>query len=415
MADVEAFEPRGDLFQFQRALQEEQTAADVLPAGEQGFERLARVGAGHFQPPGAMAAHAGGQFYLAFRHVTQGGFDFFGFLGQFGHDYLAGHEGRLAAGEVDLGDEGGDDFGGVLREAVLGEMAFRIDDPSCPDVDHVYAGVGLVEFRRDDVGIAALVGHGLLVLDAPQGGNAVAYDGGFLKLFARGGGFHVSGEFVEEPVALAFEEQLRVVDLSGVVLLRDEADAGRGAALDLVLQAGPGAVAVIAVLALAHLEDFLQYVEAVPGRMGAGVWAVEDALAAPAAAVEGQPGEVLVVGEQDVGVGLVVAQLDVVGGPGLLDEGLFEQQGLGFAVGDGDFDVGHLVDHGQASGVEGCAAEVAADAVAEVGGLADVDDFAGAVLHLVDPGPAGEAGDVAFVVEGGFLSHGGGLRILTRC
>ena len=122
--------------------------------------------------------------------------------------------------------------------------------------------------------------------------------------------------------------------------------------------------------------------------MGAGVWAVEDALAAPAAAVEGQPGKVLVVGEQDVGVGLVVAQLDVVGGAGLLDEGLFEQQGLGFAVGDGDFDARHLVDHGEASGVQGCSAEVAADAVAEVGGLADVDDFAGAVLHLVHAGPA---------------------------
>ena len=410
VADVVAFEPGGDFFQFQGALQEQQAAADVLPAGEQGFEGLARVGAGHFQPAGAMAAHPGGEFHLAFGDVTQRGFDLFRFGGQFGHDHLARHEACLAAGEVHLGDEGGDDVGGVLREPELGEMAFRIDDAPCPHVDDVDAGVGLVEFGGDDVGVAALVGDDLLVLDAAQSGDAVADDGGLLELFAGGGGFHVFCQLGEQPVALAFEEQLRIAHLFGVFLLRDEADAGRGAALDLVLQAGPGAVAVIAVLALAHLEDLLQHVEAVPGRMGAGVRAVKDALAAAAAAVEGEPGEVLVFGEQDVGVGLVVAQLDVVGGPVPLDQRLFEQQRLGFAVGDGDFDAGHLVQHGEAARVQGGAAEIAAHAVAQVGGLADVDDLAGAVLHLVHPGPAREAGDVTFVIEGGFCRHGKGLH-----
>ena len=134
-------------------------------------------------------------------------------------------------------------------------MAFRIDDPPCPDVNYVNAGIGLVEHRGDDVGVAALVGHDLLVLDAPQRGDAVAYDRGFLELLLCGGGFHVPGQFVEQFLALALQEQLRIVHLVRVFLFRYEADARRRAALDLILQAGPGTVAEIAVLALANLKD----------------------------------------------------------------------------------------------------------------------------------------------------------------
>ncbi len=59
----------------------------------------------------------------------------------------------------------------------------------------------------------------------------------------------------------------------GVLFGVDQLHAWRLAALDLVLQAGPGAVAVVAVLALPHEEGLLQQAQAFADRAGARIGA----------------------------------------------------------------------------------------------------------------------------------------------
>ena len=101
---------------------------------------------------------------------------------------------------------------------------------------------------------------------------------------------------------------------------------------------------------------------------------------------------VLLVGELDVGVGLVVAQQDVEARLVLLDEVVFERQRFFFVVDQDVVDVARLGDAGvpvlaSARRVFG---EVAADAVAQALGLADVDaPCPPASLYRYTPGARG--------------------------
>ena len=100
-------------------------------------------------------------------------------------------------------------------------------------------------------------------------------------------------------------------------------------------------------------------------------------------------------GQQQVGIALVVAQLHVVARLELLDQVGFEQKGLRDRVGLGHLDVDHPVDDA-ADAVDLAARRlllpVAPDAAAETLRLADIDDVAARVLHEIDAGLVGQLG-----------------------
>src|SRR5690606_14513504 len=100
-----------------------------------------------------------------------------------------------------------------------------------------------------------------------------------------------------------------------VFLFTHKADTGRLAALDLVLQAGPGAVAKIAFLALPDLEGFLQQTETFADGAGTGIGTEIAPLGLLRAAVQAQPRISVQAGEIYVGVGFVVTQQDIVRRP----------------------------------------------------------------------------------------------------
>ncbi len=172
---------------------------------------------------------------------------------------------------------------------------------------------------RDD---ALLFAH---LLDRAQ---LVPVDRGELEAHLARGLLHLHVELARQLVVTALEELRDGVDLLGVPAAVDLEDARGRAALDLVLQARPLAARELDVAARAELEVLVDEVQRAPrggrrvvgpevaGAVGRG--AADDLEARPHAfghAAEAERDEVL-----------VVAELDVVAGPVLLDEVVLEDR-----------------------------------------------------------------------------------------
>ena len=188
----------------------------------------------------------------------------------------------------------------------------------------------------------------------------------------------------------AGQERHHAVDPAPVLLPGHVADAGRSAALDVVVQARrPGVAAGLRPLARAQLEDLAEQVERPAHALGARVGPEVGTVPAVALAREVDAREVLVEADRDVGVRLVVAQPDVEARLVLLDERLLGEQRLGLGRDDERLDVVDLVGE-RARAVQRGVAEVAGDALAQGLGLADVDHPAARVTEQVDAGGIGE-------------------------
>ena len=163
----------------------------------------------------------------------------------------------------------------------------------------------------------------------------------------------------------------------------DPADAGGGAALDLMQQAGAGAVGEDGVLAGAEEEDALHGGDGLVDGPGGGEGAVIAALSGAGAAMFGDLREGVVLGQHQPRVALVVAEDDVEAGFEALDEVGLEEKGFGLGVGGDDLHRDGLVDHAaQALGHAG-GLRVVVDALLEVAGLADVEGVAACVEHAI--------------------------------
>ena len=177
----------------------------------------------------------------------------------------------------------------------------------------------------------------------------------------------------------------------------DQAHAGCAATVDLMLQAGPRPVLEEAVLAGPDAEQLLQDVEAV-AHCGGTRKRTEVAPPAARPTVERQARKVML-GQVDVGVGLVVAQDDVVGRPLRLDQALLEQKRFRLAAGDGHLDVAHLGDERHGLRGQSRGAEVGGHPRLQVARLADVEHRPVLAHHPVDAWARGQCGKEGFRVE----------------
>ncbi|MNM67260.1 hypothetical protein D3C81_787850 [compost metagenome] len=171
--------------------------------------------------------------------------------------------------------------------------------------------------------------------------------------------------------------------IDGIFLRLDQADTRRLAALDLVLQARPGAVAVIAVFALPNEEGFLQQAQAFTNGPRAGVRPEVLALLLLRAAMNPQPRE-RSVREEHIRVGLIVAQQDVIRRPPFLDQRLLKQQRFGLVGGDGGFDLDNARHQGSRLRRQAGFAKIAGETLLEVFRLADIQQPGFTVEHPVD-------------------------------
>ncbi len=224
----------------------------------------------------------------------------------------------------------------------------------------------------------------------------------------------------------AGEEAFRLGHEFGVVVRRDAADAGGAAAFDLVQQAGAGAVGEYGVGTGAEQEHALHGGDGLVDRPSAGEGAPVGAGTGLGAAVFGDLGERVVLGQHEPRVGFVVPQDDVEARAQALDEVGFEQQGLGLGVGGDDFHrhgVGH---HAAQAFFQPPGLGVVGDAFFEAAGLADIERVAVGIEHAVDAGGLRQGGqhglDHGHTLDGrrgrlglGRFKRGLGFFSLLRC
>ncbi len=355
MADVKALDALWDGVQRKTVLKVLEAAVHAGLGAHARGQGVIRVAQGQVQPAPALAAHPRTDPHAVAGIAAQGLLQHLSILDVVADDQLL----RRPAAKVVAGDEGVEHLAGIGGVRHPGEERAVAEVGAVADDEHLHAGDGLADAAGDDIHVALGAGDVLALLDRAQRGDAVAQPRRLLERQVLGGAFHAGDQLIDHAVAVPVQEHLHVAHVAGVVLLADVAHARRGAALDLVLQARPGAVLEEAVPALAHGEDLLQVVERFAHRAGAGERPEIPPLPLAATAVKAQPREALVGGEVDVGIALVVAQQDVVARAQLLDEVVLEDQRLGLGVGHRDLHVGDLRHHGLGLGVVRLAGEVA--------------------------------------------------------
>ncbi len=229
-------------------------------------------------------------------------------------------------------------------------------------------------------------------LEALEGPDLVAEGGRLFEALLPGHPLHVRAQAAHHLLRAPLEEETGVVARLPVPLERAHLGDARGdAALDLVLQAGAGPAAVQFLLAGADPEELADEPGGLAAEAGRDVGPPVGVavLRGPAHHVEARV--ILLEGEAQVGVVLVVPKADVVERLVALDEVVLEGQGLHLGVGDHELEIGDVLDHaalvefGRTRGLE-----VRPDPVAQNPGLADVDDLAPLALEQVDPGAVRE-------------------------
>ena len=164
---------------------------------------------------------------------------------------------------------------------------------------------------------------------APHGVQPVAEERRPLEVLRLGGLLHLVLEVAGDLLVAAREEADDPVDVAPVLLLVDVADAGRLAALDVVVEAGnAGAPAGLRALAGPVLEELAEQVERLADPLGARERPEVGAVRPVPLAGEVDAGKLLVEADPDVGIGLVVPQPDVEPRAVALDEALLREQGL---------------------------------------------------------------------------------------
>ena len=212
-----------------------------------------------------------------------------------------------------------------------------------------------------------------------------------LEALRLGGRLHLRLELPQDRLRLAAEELDDSVDDPAVVLLGHVADARREAALDVEVEArDPGVAARLRPLARPVREGAVEDVERLAHLLRVGVRAeVDDAAPVPLAR-EHDPRELVLDGDGDVRVRLVVAQPHVERRPVAADQVLLQVERLRLGRGDDDLDPLDPLDHLLEPDPRVAGAEVGTHAGTERLRLADVHDLVPRAAEEVDAGLRGQ-------------------------
>ncbi len=319
---------------------------------------------------------------------------------------------------VELLQQAVDQLARVERLDLVDDEPLATDDPSLADVEHLHRRFEVVLGEPDDVEVLVLLGDHLLLGDCPlDRSEPVAQTGGLLELELLRRRPHVVAEAVDHLVGVALEELAQLLDELAVRHLVDLADARSGALLDVEQQARPAEPVVLVELARRagpDREGSQQQVERVADRVGVRVRPeVTNALAlAPAHHHRSRP--LLVEGDGEERIALVVAQSDVEPRAVLLDQRVLEHQCLDLVAHLDPLHRRRGGDHRGGPRVKVARIlEVVRQALPEARGLADVDHPAELVAELVRAGRLGDrsgggSADHRRAVAKGRLSRRGG-------
>ena len=254
-----------------------------------------------------------------------------------------------------------------------------LDDPAAAHHEHLDDGAGRAQLQAEHVAVAQPAvaifcwrSRSVCTVRAASRSCAASSNRS-----AVGGLEHRARQPLDQLVVLAFEEQLRVLHRHVVLLLRaDRGDARRDAALDVVLEARPLAVAGDDLVARPDAEQPVRQRHRPARERRRHERAGVEAAVALDAARDQHARKRLVRRQLQVRIVLVVAQQDVVLRRALLDEVVLERERLDDRVGDDHLEAGDLVEQRVGLRMQSARAEIAAHAVAQRPRLADVDRVA---------------------------------------
>ncbi len=284
----------------------------------------------------------------------------------------------------------------VLDELAGAEVLDLVHNPPAlsayPAVAHVEdldGGLQLVLDQPDHVAVRAVGQHDGLLLQCPlQRLQVVAQSRRPLELLGAGRLVHRRLESPGELAGLAGHEVAELLGQLPVVLRADPADAGSRALADVAQQAWAADLAgplEYARRAGADREDAQERIDGVPDRPRMRVGAKVPDPAPLGAAQDRGPGELLVHGDGEVRIALVVAVPDVPARIELLDPGVFELQCLDLGADYRPLDAGGVLQHPLRPRRLTCeVGEVRVQPGAQVLGLADIDHAAALVAELID-------------------------------
>ena len=287
---------------------------------------------------------------------------------------------------VVLEAEGLEQLREVLAGLVLEVEGVPVDQPPAAEREDLNGRRPPARGDSDDVDRAdrALVGR-LPLRQVADGDEPVAVARGLLELLPLGGVVHLLLELAQHGPRLAGEELDHALDDLAVVLLRDVPDAGRQAALDVVVEARDPRVAPrLRPLARPVREDAVQDVERLPHLLRGGVRAEVDDPAPVPLPREHDPRVLVLHRDGDVRVRLVVPQAHVERRPVALDQVLLEVERLHLGRRDDHLDLLHALDQPVEPEPGVAAAEVRAHARAQRLRLPDVEHGALGVAEEVD-------------------------------
>ena len=262
-------------------------------------------------------------------------------------------------------------------------------NPAAADVEHLHRGFQLVVGESHHVGVGAVAEHDGLLLHGPlQRAEVVAQPRGPFEIELLGRGVHLLFELAGEPVGLAGQEVAEVQHDLAMLFGADPADARRRAFVDVAEQART--VDLLVPLehsgrAGARRKDPGQQIQRLPDGPGMRVRPEIAHTLAPRAAIDHQPGELLVEGDRQHRIGLVVAVADVEPRVELLDPVVFQLQRLDLGVDHRPLDLGGGGHHLPGARVQARdVGEVRRQPAAQALGLADVDHSSVLIPESVD-------------------------------
>ncbi len=245
------------------------------------------------------------------------------------------------------------------------------------------------ELHANHIAIVQAGGRHLLLALAHgfDGADGVTQLRGFLEALGDRGAGHPLAQLHAELLGAAFEKEPRVGHRRGVAFFRaDGRHARRQAAADVVFEARTGAESGNHLVARPDAEHLVGQGHGPARELRRQERAGEKV--APCLNVSGHqhPRKRFGGRQLQIRIVFVVAQQDVVARIALLDQVVLERQGLDDRVGDDDLEARGFVEQRVVARAEAVGAKVAADAIAQRSGLADVEGFSRGAGKQIDPG-----------------------------
>ena len=278
---------------------------------------------------------------------------------------------------------------GFTRHVLLrvGDEFDPVGDATTAHEEDVDDAALRTQLDAEDVAIAKLVRRHLLLPLAHRlhRAHGVAQLRRLLEPLSVGRVEHAGVQLIGQLLVAALEKQPRVGDGHGVLL--GAADGGhtrRQAALDVVLETRPRALAGDHLVARSNAKQLVRQAHRPPRELGRQQRTRVDVAVALDGARHQHTRKRLGRGQLQVRIVLVIAQQDVELRLTLLDQVVLERQRLDHRVGDDHLQPGDFVEQRVALGIRTVQAEIAAHTIPQRPRLADIDRLASVVQIQID-------------------------------